>query len=162
MPHKELLIFEVAGSFFSVPLDYVEEVVPATAVTEIPNSPSFLLGLAAIRGKVVSVIDAARRYGIGPALNSHFLICYVRGNLTAVAIGRPIVAGALPVRKMEGVAAQKLQEQSRLDEKFIKSAYELLEKKDEKSEFMPAGLHFLEVDIDFFVSAEMASMVAEA
>ena len=93
--NREFLIFEIAGAFFSMPLEAVEEVVPSSSVTRVPNSPPFLLGLAAIRGKIMGVIDAARRYGIGPSLNSHFMVCKVRGNLTAVAIDRPEAPGEL-------------------------------------------------------------------
>ena len=42
----ELLVFEVAGKRFSLPLDQVEEVVPSSSITPVPNSPPFLLGLA--------------------------------------------------------------------------------------------------------------------
>lgn len=157
----ELLIFEVAGSRFSVPLDVVEEVVPSGAVTEIPNSPPFLLGLAAVRGKVMGVIDASRRYGIGPALNSHFMVCRVRGNLTAIAIDRPIVAGAVAVRVLDLPDYSSLKKKFGISEKFVKGGFELLEAKEEGGEALPTGIKFVEVDSDLFVSAEMASKVGE-
>lgn len=158
----EVLIFEVAGSVFSVPLEHVEEVVPASTVTEIPNSPPFLLGLASVRGKVVGVIDAARRYGIGPGLNSHFMVCRVRGNLTAVAIDRPVVAGLVPVRVLEMKEYTELKTKCRVDEKFLKGGFELLEVKEEGAAPESTGIRFTEVETDLFVSVEMASRVGEA
>lgn len=157
----ELLIFEVAGSKFSLPLEHVEEVVPIGVVTEIPNSPPFLLGLAAVRGKAMGVIDAALRYGIGPALNSHFMVCRVRGNLTAITIDRAVVAGAVPVRMLDDEEFAALKKANRVHEKFLKAGYELLEQKEEGAEPVPTGLFFAEIVPDLFVSAEMASRVGE-
>lgn len=158
--NTELLIFEVAGSKFSVPLDHVEEVVPMSTVTGIPNSPPFLLGLTAVRGKVMAVIDAARRYGIGPALNSHLMVCLVRGNMTAIAIDRPVVAGAVPVRALAGPELAEMKKKSRVHEKFLLGGFELMEQSE--GALKATGLRFLSVDPDLFVSTEMASKVGEA
>jgi purine-binding chemotaxis protein CheW len=157
--NTELLIFEVAGSRFSVPLEHVEEVVPMTTVTEIPNSPPFLLGLTAVRGKVMAVIDAARRYGLGPALNSHLMVCQVRGNMTAIAIDRPVVAGAVPVRALTEAELAQAKKNSKVNAKFLLGGFELLEQTEAGAK--STGLYFLSVDPDLFVSTEMASKVGE-
>ena len=161
MNFQEVLVFEVAGSEFSIPLSQVEEVVPATQVTPLPNSPPFLLGLAAVRGKTLGVIDAARRYGIGPSLNTYFMICRVRGNLTAVTIDRPVVAGLVPIVPLDNQVKAELTKRSRVDEKFVKSAFELFEVRAEGEAPESTGVRFLEVDADLFVSTEMASRVGE-
>lgn len=160
--NAELLVFEIAGSKFSVPLDIVEEVVPSSSVTAVPNSPPFLLGLAAVRGKILAVIDGAKRYGIGPSLNSHFMICKVRGNLTAITIDRPVIAGTVGVRELAAAEKSQLIENSRLQSKFIKNGFELLEVLEDGKNILPSGIRFLEVDADLFVSAEMASKIGEA
>jgi chemotaxis signal transduction protein len=161
MNYQEVLVFEVAGSEFSVPLALVEEVVAASQITPIPNSPPFLLGLAAVRGKVVGVIDAAKRYGLGAALNSYFMICRVRGNLTAIAIDRAVVAGLVPIVPLAADDCDYLTKRARVDQKFVKGAFELFEIPSEGAEPAPTGVKFLEVDADLFVSTEMASRVGE-
>lgn len=161
MNFQEVLVFEVAGSEFSIPLALVEEVVPASLITPIPNSPPFLLGLAAVRGKVMGVIDASRRYGLGAALNSYFMICLVRGNLTAVAIDRAVVAGSVPIESLSAEDCKDLTQRARIDEKFVKAAFELFEVPAEGAEPATTGVKFLEVDADLFVSTEMASRVGE-
>jgi len=157
----EILVFEVAGCRFSVPLEAIEEVVPASAVTKIPNSPPFLLGLASVRGKVMGVIDAARRYSIGPGLSSHFMVCRVRGNLTAIAIDRPVVAGLVPVRPLKSTELEEYRVKCKVDSKFLKEGYELFEKEANDQPPKATGIYFLQVDADLFVSAEMASKVGE-
>lgn len=162
MSPAEQLVFEVAGHHFAVPLAIVEEVVPASTITTIPNSPRFLLGLAAVRGRVMGVIDCALRYGLTPQLNSFFMVCSVRGNATAVTIDRPITAGRIERRVLDQPEAELLRSASKVDPKFIKGAYELLEVVDEAGQTRATGTCFLEVDPDLFVSAEMASRVGEA
>lgn len=162
MTQQELLVFELGGEEFAVELQLVEEVVPANKITPIPNSPDFLLGLSAVRGKIMGVIDAGRRYGIAPTLNSHFMVCKVRGNLTAITIDRPLLAGNLPVRKLNSNELDTLLKRTGFNKKFSKGAYELLEIKDETKDPVPTGRFFLEIEADLFVSAEMASRVGEA
>lgn len=161
MTRRELLVFEVAGVNLAIDLALVEEVVPRGAVTPVPDSPPFLLGLTAVRGKVMGVIDASRRYGIGPALGNHLLVCLVRGNLTAIAVDRPVVAGDLPVRELSAPEARALGEKSRIPAKFLRRAFEVFEQ-EEGAEPVSTERQCLEIDVDLFVSAEMASRVAEA
>jgi chemotaxis signal transduction protein len=162
MKTKEFLVFEVAGREFGLPLSIVEEVVPASQITPIPNSPPFLLGLASIRGKIMGVIDASRRYGIGPSLNTHFMVCRVRGNLTAVSIDRPVFAGTAPLRELNDQEKVALYRKNKVNAKFLRIAYELMEKPEENAEPVSTGHNFFEIDPDLFVSAEMASRVGEA
>lgn len=162
MTSQELLLFEVSGHNFSVPLSLVEEVVPASAITRIPNSPHFLLGLAGVRGKVMGVIDSARRYGLPVSLKSFFMVCHVRGNLTAVTIDRPVIAGLVPLRPLEAAELEEQKKKAGLDRKFVKAGFELLEIMDESGQTRATGIKFLQVDPDLFVSAEMASRVGEA
>lgn len=162
MKLQEILVFELAGREFGVPLSVVEEVVPASQVTQIPNSPPFLLGLAAVRGKVMGVIDAAKRYNIGPTLSAHFMVCRVRGNLTAITIDRPLIAGEVPLRPLTNDEIVALYKKSGVDKKFLKAAYELFEPGADGEAAKPTGRRFFEVDADLFVSAEMASKTGEA
>ena len=158
----ELLVFELNGHNFAVPLALVEEVVPSNVITRIPNSPPFLLGLSAVRGKVMGVIDASRRYGLHHASNAYFMVCYVRGNITAVTIDRPLLAGALCLRELDAFELELARSQSGVDVKFIKGGYEILEKFDDTDATRSTGMRCLSVDPDLFVSAEMASRVGEA
>ena len=160
MKTMELLIFELAGYEFGIPLTIVEEVVPATKITSVPKSPGFLLGIAAVRGKVLGVIDAGERFGIGVCRNSHFLLCKVRGNLTAVTIDRPVLAGSVLCRELVEPEISEFRSSLPVDEKFLKDAYELFDV-NEAQEHVATGRRFFMVNADLFVSHEMASKVGE-
>jgi len=159
---EELLVFEAGSVHLSVRLSLVEEVVRATMVTPVPNSPPFLLGVAAVRGRVMAVIDAARRYGISPGLGGYFLVCQVRGNPTAIVIDRPILAGQLPARALQEAELEAVRVRHGIDGKFVRAAFELFESAGEEGSLQSAGITCFEVDPDLFVSAEMASRVGEA
>ncbi len=161
MSQKGLLLFELAGHEFGIDLGLVEEVVPANVVSQVPNAPYFFLGLSAIRGRILSVIDSAKRYDIGPALNRYFLVCKVRGNSTALTIDRPSIAGTLHLRQLSIDESNDLQKKIQVDQKFLRLAYELLEENKDKS-LQATGKYFFEVEADIFVSAEMASRIGAA
>ena len=158
--NKSMLVFEIANAKFGLNLDLVEEVVPATAYTRVPNAPPFFLGLTSVRGKIVGVIDAAKRYNIGPSLNSHYVVCYVRGSLTAIAVGHPVIAGDIPLRSFSDEETKGLVQESKVDSKFIKAGYEVLERQEDGN-IKSTGVNFCEIDPDLFVSNEMASKIGE-
>ena len=157
--NHQILVFELAGREFAIPLSAVEEVVPISKITPVPRAPFFLLGLASVRGRVVGVIDGAKRFGMGQGANKYFMICSVRGNLTAITIDRAVVAGDLLVRELEQTEKEQLRESISVDGKFLNAAYEILDVTE--TETIPTGRHFFEVNSDLFVSDEMAIKVGE-
>ena len=159
MSRQEYLVFEVGSAKLGIPLSLVEEVVPAGQITPLPKAPPFLLGLSAVRGKVMSVIDASLRYNLGPSLKTHFVVCRVRGNLTAVAVDRPVTAGAIPVRELPAEETAEKRRAARIDEKFVVTGFALLDEVEGLE--IETGEHFLEVRPDLFVSAEMALRTGE-
>jgi len=156
---RDFLVFEVGAAKFAMPLSLVEEVVPAGQITPVPDAPGFFLGLSAVRGKVMGVVDASLRYGIGPSLNSHFVVCRVRGNLTAIAVDRPVVAGAVPVRDLSPEATEEKRNEAKIDASFVVAGFELLE--DIEGLEIDTGVTFLEIRPDLFVTTEMALRTGE-
>jgi chemotaxis signal transduction protein len=57
----EALAIRVAGQEVALPLDAVREVVAPPDVTPLPGSDPSLLGVAAVRGTIVPVLDLSRR-----------------------------------------------------------------------------------------------------
>lgn len=62
---RELLIFGLDDADYAVPVERVREIVRMRALTRIPRAPGWLLGVVALRGEVVEVIDLRRRLGLG-------------------------------------------------------------------------------------------------
>ncbi len=62
---RELLVFGLDGAAYAVSVERVREIVRMRELTTIPRAPGWLLGVVALRGEVVEVVDLRRRLGLG-------------------------------------------------------------------------------------------------
>ena len=62
---RELLVFGLDSAAYAVPVERVREIVRMRSLTRIPRAPAWLLGVVALRGEVVEVVDLRRRLGLG-------------------------------------------------------------------------------------------------
>ncbi|WP_439858594.1 chemotaxis protein CheW [Pseudomonas sp. MBLB4136] len=58
-----VLPFWLSGQHLAVALDQVVRVLPALQSTPLPGAPEAICGLANVRGKLLPVVDLARRFG---------------------------------------------------------------------------------------------------
>jgi purine-binding chemotaxis protein CheW len=61
----ELISFEIGGQEFCIDIRSVREIRGWTAATQMPNTPSYMLGVINLRGAVMPVIDLRCRLGLG-------------------------------------------------------------------------------------------------
>lgn len=61
------LAFEMGRSVYAAPLEHVVEVQRAPAVALLPGLPRWILGVANLRGDVLSVVDLQDFFGLAPA-----------------------------------------------------------------------------------------------
>jgi len=64
---RELLVAELAGSRYAIAVERVREIVRVASVTRVPRTPDWLVGVVALRGEVVQVVDLRRRLGLPSA-----------------------------------------------------------------------------------------------
>ncbi len=64
---RKYLVFKLGNERFGIELSSVKEVIGLTAITEIPQVPSFFQGLINLRGKIISVIDLRKKMGLPSA-----------------------------------------------------------------------------------------------
>jgi purine-binding chemotaxis protein CheW len=58
------LVFHLAGQRYAAPLASVGEVIRDGEVTPVPGAAPDLLGIRHLRGRIVPVLDGARRFGL--------------------------------------------------------------------------------------------------
>lgn len=63
----ELLTFELGEEVYGVDLQQVVEILTPRPVTPLPRAPSFVAGVASLRGAVIPVLDLAARLGLPTA-----------------------------------------------------------------------------------------------
>ncbi len=61
----ELISFEIGGQEFCIDIRSVREIRGWTAATQMPHTPSYMLGVINLRGAVMPVIDLRCRLGLG-------------------------------------------------------------------------------------------------
>jgi purine-binding chemotaxis protein CheW len=64
--HRELHIvgFQVGRETYGVPITSLHEIVRVPEITAVPDAPDYLEGVINLRGKIVSVMDLRKRFGI--------------------------------------------------------------------------------------------------
>ena len=74
---REILVFEVAGQRYGLPLVDVLELVRAVAITPLPDAPGVIEGVVNVRGRVLPVLDVRARFRL-PARpldpSDHFIV----------------------------------------------------------------------------------------
>jgi len=76
---RELLAFELAGDPYAVPVERVREIVRLRPITPMPRVPEAVLGVIALRGEVIEVIDLRRRLsmpGVEPTRHSRIIVLH--------------------------------------------------------------------------------------
>ena len=83
--------FYVGGALCALDAALVEEIVRLRRTTAIPHAPPYLMGVMNLRGKIVSVIDLARKLGMPatqPTDESRVYIIRDRSELVGVLVDR--------------------------------------------------------------------------
>ena len=63
---SQYLTFKLEDEIFAVDISKVREVLDFTAVTRVPETPDFMLGVINLRGSVVPVVDMRLKFGMNP------------------------------------------------------------------------------------------------
>lgn len=61
---EKLLVFAVGSRRYAIPIHDISQIIEDQGVTPVPHAPDFLLGIFSLRGRIVSVLDSARRLGV--------------------------------------------------------------------------------------------------
>src|SRR5216683_270758 len=64
---RQLVVFQLGAELYGVEISRVHEIIRLQTVTRVPRSPSFVEGVINLRGKVISVINLRRRFGLSAA-----------------------------------------------------------------------------------------------
>lgn len=71
----EVAACTVGSERFGFPVRHLREIVPLPKVTRLPHTPAWVLGLAHVRGTLLSVIDLARFCNVrGAAVHRHLAV----------------------------------------------------------------------------------------
>lgn len=92
METTQFLTFGLADDVFAIDVIKAKEVLDFSEVTQVPQTPEYMLGVINLRGSVVPVIDMRRKFSMGEAdrtRNSCIVVVEVDVD------GEPVTVGAL-------------------------------------------------------------------
>lgn len=82
-----MLAFAVGGAPFACRLGSVREILPLPALTPLPGAPRGILGVVAVRGRVLPVLDGAGRWGGDGGDDAMLLVLEHRGQWLGLRCG---------------------------------------------------------------------------
>ena len=59
-----LIVFKLGTGEYALPIDQIKEVVLTPRISQIPQTPHYIKGVANIRGNVISIVDLEDRFGL--------------------------------------------------------------------------------------------------
>ncbi len=89
--NRELQIvgFRVGNETYGVPITSLHEIVRVPEITAVPDAPEYMEGVINLRGKIVSVIDLRKRFGIketGASRRNRILVVEHNGRLNGLIV----------------------------------------------------------------------------
>jgi len=76
---RELLTFELANSPYAIPVERVREIIRPREATPMPRVPDCVIGVIAMRGEIVQVVDLRVRFGLelsAPSRRSRVIVLH--------------------------------------------------------------------------------------
>lgn len=68
---SEYATFYLKDALCGIALSSIQEINQPSALTVVPQSPDYVMGIINLRGKIVTVIDTGKRLGLSPIRQSH-------------------------------------------------------------------------------------------
>lgn len=84
-----LVVFDIEGQRYALPLHDVERVLPMVAVSLLPKAPAVALGVINLHGKIIPVLDVRRRFGLPSrdyGLTAHLLVARTVRRIVALPV----------------------------------------------------------------------------
>lgn len=81
---QQLVVFTISSEFFGADISSVREIIKLEQVTKIPNTESYIEGIINLRGKIIVIIDLAKKLGLVSSTdkkNTRVIVSEIRGSL---------------------------------------------------------------------------------
>jgi purine-binding chemotaxis protein CheW len=100
--------FQVGRETYGVPITSLHEIVRVPEVTAVPDAPDYMEGVINLRGKIVSVIDLRKRFGVKAAASSRrnrILVVEINGRLCGLIVDSASEVIKIPAADVEPSAS---------------------------------------------------------
>lgn len=106
MASEQLVVFQLGNEEYAVSIAQVKEIIRYGGATKLPNTPEHMEGIINLRGKVIPVVDLAKRFGLarGETDGAQAVIVEAAGREVGV-----VVDGVTEVLRIEDGAIEPAQ-----------------------------------------------------
>ena len=111
--------FEIAGESYAIDIDHVREIVQLPKLSNTPNTPNHIKGIANVRGNTYVVFDIAARFHISGDIESKYLLIIHQKGLRASLL-LPLLPTTFKTKGGSISSEMTLIEDASLDISFIK------------------------------------------
>ncbi|MGM5487483.1 MAG: chemotaxis protein CheW [Nanobdellota archaeon] len=66
----QVVILTLIGEYFGLSIEYITEIIKATEITAIPNAPDYIEGAINLRGKIIIIVDLAKKLSVSKKSDS--------------------------------------------------------------------------------------------
>lgn len=67
---QQLIVFKLGQEEYGIEIDQIKEVVLTPNITQMPQTPDYVKGVANIRGNIIGIIDLEEKFGIKKGLTT--------------------------------------------------------------------------------------------
>ena len=108
--------FQIGRETYGVPIKSLHEIVRVPEITAVPDAPDYMEGVMNLRGKIVSVIDLRKRFGVAKISSNRrnrILVLEHNGRLSGLIVDAASEVLKIPVGDVE--PSSTLFQEGRLD-----------------------------------------------
>lgn len=102
--HLLYLSFVIGRETYAFPIDPVQEIIPSTRITRVPNAPREVMGILSLRGIVLPVLDIGPFLGqklSPPTDDTRIIVIALEDELGGVMVDRVLHTLAIPASQVE-------------------------------------------------------------
>lgn len=123
----QLIVFSLGTEEYAVPIEQVKEIVPTPRISPVPQTPDYVMGIANIRGQVISVINLEKKFGFkavemtsaNNGRTTSFILVVEHGETSiGVIVNQVPTTFAVPSSKID--SSEKMMQHSSMDASVIK------------------------------------------
>lgn len=102
-PPVDVLVVRVAGRRVALPLESVQQVLPAVAPEPLPGAPEVIRGVVNLHGELLPLLDLRARLGLPDGSldpDHHLVACAVAGRTVALHVDEAETVAQLPPQEL--------------------------------------------------------------
>ena len=97
MGERQVVLFRLESNIFGIPISNVQEIIKATTVTAVPNTPEYFKGVVNLRDKIIPVLGLGEKLGLKESEGDERRIIVINVGVNTAGISVDAVCDVLKI-----------------------------------------------------------------